>query len=216
MWSRITLNADTFYKVFSTETFRHYQKTYHAETDHAIISSNIKVPKQTFTDNDPAWQLLKNKGFHFEHLNIKSILPKIEQLWSLLISSNISALGITETKLDSTINNEVKIDGYNLIRSDRNRKRAGIGYYIKSNISFNHYASLYKNFENVLINIMFLKYKHITLGIIYRLRYQLSFSDDFNIALKELAPQGNETYFLWYLNLHFECHYVFKKNIHKT
>ena len=80
MWSRITLNADTFYEVFSAETFRHYQKTYHIETDHSIISSNIKVPKQTFTDNDPAWQVLKNKGFHFGHLNIKSILPKIEQV----------------------------------------------------------------------------------------------------------------------------------------
>ena len=157
IWSGRTLNADTFYAVLSTETFRHYQKTYHTETDHSIISSNIKVPKQTFTDNDPAWQVLKNKDFHFGHLNIKSILPKIEQVWSLLITSNISALRITETKLDSTINNEVKTDGYNLIRSDRNRKRAGIGYYIKSNISFNHHASLYENFENVLINIMFLK-----------------------------------------------------------
>ena len=215
MWSRISLNADTFYVVLSTETFRHYHKIYHTETDHSIISSNIKVPKQTFTDNGPAWQVLKNKGFHFGHLNIKSILPKTEQPWSLLISSNISALGITETKLDSTINNEVKTDGYNLIRSGRNRKRGGIVYYIKSNISFNHHGSLYENFENILINIMFLKYKPITLGIIYRLPYQLSFIDDFNIALKELAPQGNETYFLWYLNLFFKGHYVFKKTCTK-
>ena len=80
MWSRISLNADTFYVVLSTETFRHYHKINHTETDHSIISSNIKVPKQTFTDNGPAWQVLKNKGFHFGHLNIKSILPKTEQL----------------------------------------------------------------------------------------------------------------------------------------
>ena len=133
----------------------------------------------------------------------------------MLISSNISALGITETKLDSTINNEVKTDGYNLIRSGRNRKRGGIGYYIKSSISFNHHGSLYENFENILINIMFLKYKPITLGIIYRLPYQLSFINDFNIALKELAPQTNETYFLGYLNLFFGCHYVFKKTCTK-
>ena len=60
--------------------------------------------------------MFKNKVFHFVHLNINIILPKIEQLRSLLIYSNISVLGIIETKLDSTVNNaEVEIDGYNLI-----------------------------------------------------------------------------------------------------
>ena len=128
-------------RLLSTETFQNYQKTYHTETDHSITSSDIKVPEQAFTENDPAWQGLKNKGCHFGHLDIMSILLKIEQLRSLLINSNISVLGITETKLDSTVNN-----GCNLIRSDRNRKRGGIGCYIKNRISFNHDRSLSENF----------------------------------------------------------------------
>ena len=80
--------------------------------------------------------MLKNsKGLYFGHLNINSILTKIVQLRYLLINSNISVLGKTETKLDSTIHNEeVKIDGYNLIRSDRNRKGGGIACYIKNNV----------------------------------------------------------------------------------
>ena len=40
------------------------------------------------------------------HLNINNRLSKIEQLVSLLINSNTSVLGITETKLGSTVNNE--------------------------------------------------------------------------------------------------------------
>ena len=83
--------------------------------------------------------LKNNKGLYFGHLNINSILTKIVQLRYLLINSNISVLGKTETKLDSTVHNkEVKIDGYNLIRSDRNRKGGGIACYIKNNMSFNH------------------------------------------------------------------------------
>ena len=55
------------------------------ETHHSITSSNIKTPKQTFPENNPEWKVFKYKGLHFGHLNINSILPKIEQLRSLLI-----------------------------------------------------------------------------------------------------------------------------------
>ena len=147
-------------------------------------------------------------------LDINSILPKIDQLRSLLINSNISVLGITKTKLDNTANNEeVDIDGYNLIRSDRNRKGGGITYYIKSSISFSYHRSLSENFGNILIGILLPKSKLITLGIIYRPPDQSSFIDDFSNAVKELASQGNETYFLgdFNINLFIDGHYVLKK-----
>ena len=52
------------------------------------------------------------------------------------------------------------------------------------------------------------------LGIIYRSPDLSSFIDYFNIALKELASQSNETYFLgdFNINLFFEGHYVLKKS----
>ena len=60
--------------------------------------------------------MFRNKSRHFGHLNINSIFPKIEQLRSFLINSNIYLFGLTETKLDNTVNNEeAEIDGYNLI-----------------------------------------------------------------------------------------------------
>ena len=147
-------------------------------------------------------EMFKNKGLCFERFNINNILSKIEQVRSLLINSNISVLGITETKLDDTISNEaVEIDGYNLIRSDRNRMRGGIACYIKTTISFNYHQSLSERFENILIDILLPKSKPITLGIIYRLPDQSSFIDDCNAALKELASQGNETYFFADFNI---------------
>ena len=141
-------------------------------------------------------EMFKNKGLCFGRFNINNILSKIEQVRSLLINSNISVLGTTETKLDDTISSEaVEIDGYNLIRSDRNRMGGGIACYIKTTISFNYHQSLSERFENILIDILLPKSKPITLGIIYRLPDQSSFIDDFNTALKELGSQGNETYF---------------------
>ena len=106
----------------------------------------------------------------------------------------------------------MEIGDYNLIRSDRNRKGAG------SLISFNYHRSLSENFENILTEILLPKSKPITLGIIYRPPDQSSFIDDFNIASKELASQGNKTHFLgdFNINLFFEGHYVFKKIICKT
>ena len=112
-----------------------FHQAMNKEAGHSITSfNNIKTPEQKFPENDLEWKVLKNKVLHFEHLN--SILPKIEQLRSLLINSNMSLLGITGTKLDNAVNNEeMEIDGYDLVRSDKSRKRGGIACYIKTSIS---------------------------------------------------------------------------------
>ena len=146
-----------------------FHQVINKETDHSIACSNIKTPAQIFQENDPEWKVFRNKGRHFGHLNINSILPKIEQLRSFLINSNIYLLGLTETKLDNTVNNEeAEIDGYSLIWSDRNRNRGGISCYIRTSISFNYHRSSSENFENILIDILLPKSKPITLGIIYK------------------------------------------------
>ena len=128
-------------------------------TDNSITSSNTKILKEIFPENDPASKVLINNGLYFRHLNINNIL--------------------TETKFGNTVNNdEVKIDGYNLIRSDGNRKEGGVACYIKIIISFNHHGSLSKNFANILIDILLPKFKSIMLDIIYRSPNQSSFTDD--------------------------------------
>ena len=163
--------------------------------------------------------MFRGNGLHFEHLNINSTLPKIEQLRSLLINSNISVLGITETKLDNTVNNEeVESNAYNLIRSDRNKKGGWTACYKKTSISFNYHESLSENFENILIDILLPKSKPTALDIISRPPDQSNFIDDFTIVLKALTSQVNEMYFLGDFNitLLFEGHYVLKKIISKT
>ena len=80
---------------------------------------------------------------HFEFLNVSSLISKIEESRTLANNTNISVLGITETKLDNTvINEELKINGYNLLRSDRNKNGGGVACDIKNNIDYNRKLSI--------------------------------------------------------------------------
>ena len=77
--------------------------------------------------HNEAWKVFNGKGMHVGYLNVNSLLSKIEELRTLAFNKNISILGITETKLDNTFSNEeLKIDGYNLLQSDR-KKNAVVG-----------------------------------------------------------------------------------------
>ena len=81
------------------------------------------------TTQEPAekdmWNPLRKRGLHFLHLNTNILLPKIDELRLIARNSYAAIIGITESKLDKTIlDNEVKIDGYELKRSDRNRQRS--------------------------------------------------------------------------------------------
>ena len=103
----------------------------------------------------------------FGHLNVNSLLPKIEELRTLAFNTNISVLLITETKLDNTVSNEeLKIDSYSLLRSDRNKNGGGVACYIKNYVAHNRKSSISENIENIVLDILLPKSKPIVVGII--------------------------------------------------
>ena len=125
---------------------------------------------------------------HFGHLNVNSLLSRIEKLKTLATNTNISVLGITETKLDYTVSNEeLKIDGCNLLRSHRNKNGGGVACHIKNNIVHNWKLSISENIENIVLHILLPKSKPITVGIIYRPLNHVDFVDHFNNALGKLS-----------------------------
>ena len=74
---------------------------------------------------------------YFGHLNVNSLLSKIEELRTLAFNTSISVLGITETKLDNAVSiEELKIDGYSLSWSYKN-SGGGIACYVKNDIAHN-------------------------------------------------------------------------------
>ena len=151
---------------------------------------------------------------HFGHLNVNSLLTKIEELRTPVFNTNIFVLGIAETKLDNTASNEeLKTDGYNLLRSDRDKNDGEVACYNKNNIAHNQQSSTPENIDNIILDILLPKSKPITVGIIYRSPNQIYFIDHFNNALGRLLFQSNEIYLLgdFNINLFFEGHYVLKK-----
>ena len=115
-------------------------------------------------------KVFKNKGTPLWHLNVNSLLSKIEELTTLAFNTNISVLGITETKLDSNVSNYwLKLDDYNSLRSDRNKNSGGIACCIKKNVAHNRQSiSISRNMENIVLDILLPKSKSITVSIIYR------------------------------------------------
>ena len=72
---------------------------------------------------------------HFTHLNINSVLPKIDELRLIASETNCAVISISETKLDETVQDEeISVQGYNLIQKDRCRNGGGVACYIKNDI----------------------------------------------------------------------------------
>ena len=93
----------------------------------------------------------KKKKMHFIHLNINSILPKIDELRYISKLTNAIVIGLSETKLDNTVlSGELEIKGYDLVRSDQSRTVGGIVCFVKNSVSYNRKPKFYINTESIL------------------------------------------------------------------
>ena len=65
------------------------------------------------------WDLFKKIKMRFTHKNVNSILPKVDEVSYIVNVTNVSIIGISQTKLDQTnLLCELEVDGYYLIRLD--------------------------------------------------------------------------------------------------
>ena len=54
-------------------------------------------------ENRNEWNVFKKRGTYCIHIDINSILPKIDEVWYITNANNVSIVGISETRLDETI-----------------------------------------------------------------------------------------------------------------
>ena len=67
------------------------------------------------------------KGLILAHINICSLSNKTEDLALFLKSNKVDILAISETHLDSLIeNSKIKLAGFSVYRNDRNRFGGGV------------------------------------------------------------------------------------------
>ena len=149
------------------------------------------------------WSPFKKKGLHFVHLNINSIFLKIDELREIARNVNAAVIDVTESKLDSSLlDTEIDIEGYDLLRNDRNRHGGGVACYIRKDISFNVINDVFsKDIENIMFDILLPKTKPFTVGIFYRPPNQNNFVDKISIDFNKLLPEEKEIYFLGDFNI---------------
>ena len=133
------------------------------------------------------FQNFRKRGMHFTHMNINSILPKIDELRLIASETKCVVISLSETKLDETIQDEeINIEGYNLIRKDRCRNGGGVACYIRNDIHFNIREELIDEMESIFFDILLPKSKPILVGVVYRPPNQLNFLNNFSDKLESI------------------------------
>ena len=114
---------------------------------------------------------LKSRGLKIAHLNIRSILGKMDILKISLNENSFDILTISETWLTSNrSDDEISIPGYSLTRNDRIEKHGGGTFaFVKNTIPYKIRVDLQnKNIESTVIEITRQKSKSLFILTIYR------------------------------------------------
>ena len=124
-----------------------------------LLSGDISLNPGPFHNLQPLdqneWNIFKHRGLHFLHLNINSLLPKIDELRHIARLINAAVIGISESKLDYFMpTSEIQIDQYDLLCCERNRHERGIACYIRIGLSCNAKSYFPKDVENIFFELL--------------------------------------------------------------
>ena len=106
------------------------------------------------------------------HLNVRSIIDKIDEIRLIISKTKLDLLCISETWLHEKINdNMINVPGYTIVRRDRNSNKRGGGVciYVRSNMSFTCRDDLINDvLEAVWIEIPRTRTDQLIIGCLYR------------------------------------------------
>ena len=161
------------------------------------ISLNPGPPHNNQLQPQSEWSIFNARGLHFIHLNVNSLLPKIDELINIAKLSNAAVIGISESKLDdSVLSCEIHIDNYNKLRCDRNRHGGGVVCYIRNDLSYDAKFFFPPEIENIFFKLLLPNTKPIVVGIVYRPPSQIEFLGIINTHFSKLDTNNNEIYIL--------------------
>ena len=145
------------------------------------LCSDVNINTGNFDDNKLGTNRLHDlengsiptihkRGIKFSHLNIHSLIYKIDELKILLSNNPFDIICLNETLCDSSIpDSELNIDDFVLLRQDRNRHGGGIAMYISSRFDFKLRHDLKCNdLECLWVELHYPHKPPILVGSIYR------------------------------------------------
>ena len=108
---------------------------------------------ELFPFHDDTWKIFQKRGMHFIHLNINSLLSKIDKKRYVAKLKNAAVFGLSETKLDNTVlSSALETEGYDLVRFDRSRRGGSVTCFVKNSISYNRKPNFCINTESIFID----------------------------------------------------------------
>ena len=109
-------------------------------------------------------------GFKTMALNIFSLMPHLDELRIFVSEQRPHIICITETKIDSTIDNShIEIDDYVVVRNDRNRHGGGVVMYIHKTVNHKLREDLaFSEIESISIQVKVGNYKPFIVTSVYR------------------------------------------------
>ena len=77
------------------------------------------------------------KGLRICHLNVRSLVNKIDEIRVFCETHLRHVLSLNETWLDSSISDsEIQLHGCSLVRRDKTRRKGGVLIYVSSNLDY--------------------------------------------------------------------------------
>ena len=171
-----------------------------------LLSGNISLNPGPIDSsqqyNNDLWVVFKKRGPHFVHININSLLPKIDELHYIAKLSEAAVIDISESKLDnSVLSSEFQIENYDLICSDRNRHCGGVACFLRNYLSYNTKSFLPSEIENIFIEIFLPHSKPHVVGTICHPLTQGSFTEAITKHFSKINTNNTEIYLLGDFNI---------------
>ena len=152
----------------------------------------------------------KTRGLSVVHLNVRSLLGRMDQLRLLCERNGADIITLSETWLNKDIDDsEIELPGYSTIRCDRcERTSGGVIIYIHEGLVFTERNDLHNNNEAIWVQVNRTRCKPLIIGCIYRPPNQQvdKFLEDFNNSLA-----GIESHFDKIIFGDFNIDYLTKK-----
>ena len=178
--------------------------TYNINNINTIIHEQfVQQPSEAEPEH---FQCFRKKGLHFIHLNARSQLKKVPELKLIANKTKAAVISVTETWLDDSVtNSEVQIEGYTVIRKDRNRNGGGVCSYIRDDLAFTPLPiqNTTDDYEVLFVELLLPKTKPIVIGTCYRPPNQLNFVERLEHTLGQLRSDC-DTFILGDFNINYD------------
>ena len=161
-----------------------------------ICDTCVELVAQNFEFDRSADQLLESlpNGVKYAHINLCGLMNKLDQLRILLRKQTFDVLAISQSKLDSSIeDSEIRIRGYRTFRKDRNRHGGGVIMYIKEKWSATNVVSV-ENLEMLTLDMKQLNSPKVKVGVVYRPPdANVRWYEDFELAVDIMTAEMENT-----------------------